>query len=57
MTSLVGRYGKHLQGSDAKGNGHVLEGGEFDEEAQVDLEEMGAAAQQVTQGNIETGGD
>jgi regulator of protease activity HflC (stomatin/prohibitin superfamily) len=32
LTSLVGRYGKHLQGSDAKENGHVLESGEFDEE-------------------------
>jgi regulator of protease activity HflC (stomatin/prohibitin superfamily) len=32
LTSLVGRYGKHLQGADAKENGHVLEGMEFDEE-------------------------
>ena len=32
LTSLVGRYGKHLQGSDIKENGHVLEGMEFDEE-------------------------
>jgi hypothetical protein len=32
LTSLVGRYGRHLQGSDAKENGHVLESGEFDEE-------------------------
>ena len=32
LTSLVGRYGKHLQGSDAKENGHVLEGLEFDDE-------------------------
>ncbi len=32
LTSLVGRYGKHLQGSDAKENGHMLEGLEFDEE-------------------------
>jgi hypothetical protein len=32
LTSLVGRYGKHLQGSDAKENGHVLEGLEFDQE-------------------------
>jgi len=73
LTSLVGRYGKHLQGSDAKENGHVLEGGEFDEEtrkmlglddieeilgeidqeAEVDLEEMEQAAQQVKQGNID----
>jgi regulator of protease activity HflC (stomatin/prohibitin superfamily) len=32
LTSLVGRYGKHLQGSDSKENGHVLEGLDFDEE-------------------------
>ncbi|MFT4947609.1 MAG: regulator of protease activity HflC (stomatin/prohibitin superfamily), partial [Natronomonas sp.] len=32
LTSLVGRYGKHLQGSDTRENGHVLEGLEFDEE-------------------------
>ncbi|MFT4922939.1 MAG: regulator of protease activity HflC (stomatin/prohibitin superfamily) [Haloarculaceae archaeon] len=32
LTSLVGRYGQHLQGSDTKENGHVLEGLEFDEE-------------------------
>ncbi len=32
LTSLVGRYGKHLQGSDAKENGHVLESGDFDDE-------------------------
>ncbi|SDJ77353.1 Regulator of protease activity HflC, stomatin/prohibitin superfamily [Halovenus aranensis] len=32
LTSLVSRYGRHLQGSDVKENGHVLEGLEFDEE-------------------------
>ena len=32
LTSLVGRYGKHLQGSDAKENGHMLEGLDFDDE-------------------------
>ncbi|WP_018257858.1 SPFH domain-containing protein [Halomicrobium katesii] len=32
LTSLVGRYGKHLTGSDVKENGHVLEGLDFDEE-------------------------
>ncbi|MFC7131825.1 MULTISPECIES: SPFH domain-containing protein [Salinibaculum] len=32
LTSLVGRYGKHLTGSDVKENGHVLEGLEFDDE-------------------------
>jgi regulator of protease activity HflC (stomatin/prohibitin superfamily) len=45
LTSLVGRYGKHLQGSDAKQNGHVLEGMEFDEETREmlgldDIEEI-----------------
>ena len=33
LTSLVGRYGKHLQGSDTRENGHVLESLEFDDEA------------------------
>jgi len=32
LTSLVGRYGKHLQGADAKENGHVLEGLNFDQD-------------------------
>ncbi|MCU4725959.1 SPFH/Band 7/PHB domain protein [Halobacteria archaeon HArc-curdl7] len=32
LTSLVGRYGKHLTGSDTKTNGHELEGLDFDEE-------------------------
>jgi hypothetical protein len=32
LTSLVGRYGKHLSGSDVKGNGTDLESLEFDEE-------------------------
>jgi len=45
LTSLVGRYGKHLQGSDARENGHVLEGMEFDEETREmlgldDIEEI-----------------
>jgi len=45
LTSLVGRYGKHLQGSDVKENGHVLEGLEFDDEAREmlgldDIEEI-----------------
>ncbi len=33
LTSLVSRYGKHLQGSDIKENGHVLEALDFDDEA------------------------
>ncbi|WP_267161660.1 SPFH domain-containing protein [Halovenus salina] len=32
LTSLVSRYGRHLQGSDVKENGHVLEGLDFDDE-------------------------
>ncbi|WP_254763055.1 SPFH domain-containing protein [Natrinema marinum] len=32
LSSLVGRYGKHLSGSDVKENGHELESREFDEE-------------------------
>jgi len=45
LTSLVGRYGKHLTGSDTKENGHVLEGLEFDEETREmlgldDIEEI-----------------
>ena len=45
LTSLVGRYGKHLQGSDTKENGHVLEGMDFDEETREmlgldDIEEI-----------------
>ena len=45
LTSLVGRYGKHLQGSDAKENGHVLESGDFDDETREilgldDIEEI-----------------
>ena len=45
LTSLVGRYGKHLQGSDTKENGHVLEGLDFDDETREmlgldDIEEI-----------------
>jgi len=45
LTSLVGRYGKHLQGADAKENGHVLEGLDFDQETREmlgldDIEEI-----------------
>jgi regulator of protease activity HflC (stomatin/prohibitin superfamily) len=32
LTSLVGRYGKHLSGSDVKGNGSELESRDFDDE-------------------------
>ncbi|MFW6018330.1 MAG: SPFH domain-containing protein, partial [Halapricum sp.] len=45
LTSLVGRYGKHLTGSDAKTNGHELEGMDFDEQTREmlgldDIEEI-----------------
>ncbi|ELY74705.1 SPFH domain-containing protein [Natrinema pallidum] len=32
LTSLVGRYGKHLSGSDVEADGHELESREFDDE-------------------------
>jgi regulator of protease activity HflC (stomatin/prohibitin superfamily) len=50
LTSLVGRYGKHLQGSDAKENGHVLEGLDFDEETR---EMLGLDDIQEILGNLE----
>src|SRR6056297_812006 len=45
LTSLVGRYGKHLQGSDVKQNGHVLDALDFDQETREmlgldDIEEI-----------------
>ncbi|GGK52603.1 SPFH domain-containing protein [Haloarcula sebkhae] len=45
LTSLVGRYGKHLQGSDVKENGHSLEALDFDDETREmlgldDIEEI-----------------
>jgi len=45
LTSLVGRYGKHLQGSDVKENGHALEALDFDDETREmlgldDIEEI-----------------
>ena len=45
LTSLVGRYGKHLQGSDVKENGHTLEALDFTEETREmlgldDIEEI-----------------
>src|SRR6056297_154990 len=45
LTSLVGRYGKHLQGSDVKENGHTLDALEFTEETREmlgldDIEEI-----------------
>jgi regulator of protease activity HflC (stomatin/prohibitin superfamily) len=48
LTSLVGRYGKHLTGSAAEADGHELEGLDFDEETREmlgldDIEEILAA--------------
>jgi len=45
LTSLVGRYGKHLTGSDAREDGQILEGLEFDAETREmlgldDIEEI-----------------
>ncbi|GGN85039.1 MULTISPECIES: SPFH domain-containing protein [Haloarcula] len=45
LTSLVGRYGKHLSGSDVKADGHVLDALDFDEETREmlgldDIEEI-----------------
>ncbi|WP_135302100.1 SPFH domain-containing protein [Haloarcula amylovorans] len=45
LTSLVGRYGKHLSGSDVKQNGHVLDALDFDAETREmlgldDIEEI-----------------
>ena len=45
LTSLVGRYGKHLTGSDVKGNGDILEALDFDQESREmlgldDIEEI-----------------
>ena len=45
LTSLVGRYGKHLQGSDVKQNGHTLDALDFTEETREmlgldDIEEI-----------------
>ncbi|WP_276272308.1 SPFH domain-containing protein [Haloarcula litorea] len=45
LTSLVGRYGKHLTGSDVKENGHVLDALDFDDETREmlgldDIEEI-----------------
>ncbi len=59
LTSLVSRYGRHLQGSDIKENGHVLEGLEFDEEAREmlgldDIEEILSAFDETDMGGPES---
>ncbi len=58
LTSLVGRYGKHLQGSDVKENGHILEGLDFDDEAREmlgldDIEEILGQIDQDAEADIE----
>ena len=58
LTSLVGRYGKHLSGSDVKQNGHVLEGLDFDEEAREmlgldDIEEILGQIDQQAEVDVE----
>jgi hypothetical protein len=43
LTSLVGRYGKHLSGGDVAGNGHALDSLDFDEETRelLGLDDVG----------------
>jgi len=58
LTSLVGRYGKHLQGSDVKENGHVLETLDFDEETREmlgldDIEEILGQIDQEAEVDVE----
>ncbi|QSG06923.1 SPFH domain-containing protein [Halapricum desulfuricans] len=58
LTSLVGRYGKHLTGSDARTNGHELEGLEFDEETREmlgldDIEEILGQIDQEAEVDVE----
>ncbi len=58
LTSLVSRYGQHLQGSDAKENGHVLEALDFDDEARQllgldDIEEILGQIEDETDFDIE----
>jgi regulator of protease activity HflC (stomatin/prohibitin superfamily) len=58
LTSLVGRYGKHLQGSDVKENGHVLDALDFDEETREmlgldDIEEILGQIDQEAEVDVE----
>ena len=58
LTSMVGRYGKHLQGSDIKENGHVLETLDFDEETREmlgldDIEEILGQIDEEAQVDVE----
>ncbi|WP_324759178.1 SPFH domain-containing protein [Haloarcula sp. GH36] len=58
LTSLVGRYGKHLQGSDVKENGHALEALDFDDETREmlgldDIEEILGQIDEEAQVDVE----
>jgi regulator of protease activity HflC (stomatin/prohibitin superfamily) len=58
LTSLVGRYGKHLTGSDVQGDGQELEALEFDAETREllgldDIEEILGQIEQETEMNVE----
>ncbi|WP_135666406.1 SPFH domain-containing protein [Halorhabdus rudnickae] len=58
LTSLVGRYGKHLTGSDTKTDGEVLEGLDFDAETREmlgldDIEEILGQIDQEAEVDVE----
>jgi hypothetical protein len=58
LTSLVGRYGKHLTGSDTKVDGQVLDSLEFDEETREmlgldDIEEILGQIDQAAEMDVE----
>jgi regulator of protease activity HflC (stomatin/prohibitin superfamily) len=58
LSSLVGRYGKHLTGSDVKANGHELESMEFDAQTREligldDIEEILGQIDEEAQMNVE----
>ncbi|QSG09800.1 SPFH domain-containing protein [Halapricum desulfuricans] len=58
LTSLVGRYGKHLTGSDARTDGEILEGLEFDAETREmlgldDIEEILGQIDQEAEVDVE----
>jgi len=58
LTSLVGRYGKHLQGSDVKENGHTLDALDFDDETREmlgldDIEEILGQIDEEAQVDVE----
>ncbi|PSQ00986.1 phosphoesterase [Halobacteriales archaeon QS_4_70_19] len=58
LTSLVGRYGKHLTGSDVQADGHELDSLEFDAETREllgldDIEEILGQIEQETEMDVE----